>query len=340
MARLDERRRPTIYDVAREANASPASVSLVLNGRWEKQRISPDTAERVEATALRLGYQVNKQARGLRLSRSGLAGMLIPHYRNRFFAGLAECFEATARSLGLCPIVVSTQRDDETELRFVRTLLDQHVEFLFFAGMHDPTRLNLVCQTAQTPCVNLDVPGSAAPSVVTDNRGAAKVLTEGLIAQIGKEAVGRLLFLGGIAGEYATEERILGFRDAMAEAKARSPKSAVLRCGYSAASTRQALRRRLSSVKDMPSAIFVNSITALEGLIQFRSTEGSFLPIDVPIGCFDYDPFAAHLPGKITMMRQDVDLIVGTAFELLKAFPGNAAELAVVPAALAKPGRI
>ena len=28
----------------------------------------------------------------------GLAGMIVPHYRNRFFAGLAEAFEAEARA--------------------------------------------------------------------------------------------------------------------------------------------------------------------------------------------------------------------------------------------------
>ena len=57
------------------------------------------------------GLLKDLKARGLRLSRSGLAGMIVPHYRNRFFAGLAEAFEAEARSRGLCPVVVSTERD-------------------------------------------------------------------------------------------------------------------------------------------------------------------------------------------------------------------------------------
>jgi LacI family fructose operon transcriptional repressor len=257
--------------------------------------------------------------------------MLIPHYRNRFFAGLAECFEATARSLGLCPIVVSTQRDEETQARFVRTLLDQRVEFLFFAGMHNPTRLNLACRDAETPCVNLDVPGDGAPSVVTDNRGAARALTDSLIGQTGKDA-NRLLFLGGIAGEFATEARVQGFQDAMDDAKIRHSSSAVLRCGYSPDSTRQALERRISGPKRTPSGIFVNSITAFEGLLQFRSAEPGLLPLDVPIGCFDWDPFAEHLPGKVIMMRQDVDQIINEAFSLLKGFPENAAQVTIVPA--------
>jgi DNA-binding LacI/PurR family transcriptional regulator len=39
---------------------------------------------RLLACAERLDYAVNLKARGLRLSRSSLAGMILPHYRNRF----------------------------------------------------------------------------------------------------------------------------------------------------------------------------------------------------------------------------------------------------------------
>jgi hypothetical protein len=63
---------------------------MVLNGTWARYRIKEETANRILASAAQLGYNVNMKARGLRLSRSGLAGMILPHYRNRFFAGLAE----------------------------------------------------------------------------------------------------------------------------------------------------------------------------------------------------------------------------------------------------------
>ena len=110
MARSPSGRRSTIYDIAAATKASPSTVSLVLNGSWTRYRIKEDTAKRVLKAAQDLGYAVNMKARGLRLSRSGLAGMIIPHYRNRFFAGLAEAFETDTRQRGLCPIVVSTQR--------------------------------------------------------------------------------------------------------------------------------------------------------------------------------------------------------------------------------------
>ena len=67
-------RKTTIYDIGVAADASPTTVSMVLNDSWQKYRIRQDTATRVLAFAEDLGYSVNLKARGLRLSRSGLAG--------------------------------------------------------------------------------------------------------------------------------------------------------------------------------------------------------------------------------------------------------------------------
>src|SRR5713226_9848705 len=105
MTRNERRRRSTIYDIATAAETSVATVSLVLNGNWSRYRIKEETARRILGIANRLGYNVNLKARGLRLSRSGLAGMILPHYRNRFFADLAEALEARAWKLDLCTVV-------------------------------------------------------------------------------------------------------------------------------------------------------------------------------------------------------------------------------------------
>ena len=147
-SRSVRRRRSTIYDIAEETNASASTVSLVLNGSWSRYRIKEDTAQRIQESAKRLGYNVNLKARGLRTSRSGLAGMILPHYRNRFFADLAEAFEAEARARNLCPIVVSTQRDPAVEARVTDTMLAQRVEFLFAGRPRSPASTSIFPPTA------------------------------------------------------------------------------------------------------------------------------------------------------------------------------------------------
>lgn len=68
-------KKPTIHDVAREAGVSVTTVSDSLNG---KGRVDPATRGRVLEAAQRLGYRVNRHARGLRSGRAGAVGLLLP----------------------------------------------------------------------------------------------------------------------------------------------------------------------------------------------------------------------------------------------------------------------
>ncbi|WP_435100224.1 LacI family DNA-binding transcriptional regulator [Arhodomonas sp. AD133] len=316
MSREGGRRKTTIYDVAREAGASSATVSMVLNGSWKQYRIKPETAERILDTAVRLDYNVNMLARGLRLSRSGLAGMIIPHYRNRFFASLAETFEAAARRHGLCPIVVSTQRDRDNERGVVEALLSQRVESVFIAGVHRPEPLNDLCRAHRIPCVNLDLPGEHAPSVVSDSRAGARELTEAIITAMrsrGEDAEA-LCFLGGRAGDYATDERVAGFNEALEGQGIAVDEHRIHCCGYSPDAARREAKRLVQALGRLPPGLFINSITALEGVIGLASELAEPIEDRVILGCFDWDPFAAALPYSILMMRQNVEAMIEEAF--------------------------
>lgn len=332
MARSPSTRRSTIYDIAEAIGASPATVSVVLNGSWRRYRIKEETAQKVLKAAEEIGYAVNMKARGLRLSRSGLAGMIIPHFRNRFFAGLAEAFEADTRDRGLCPIVVSTRRDEAIEADVTNTLLSQQVEFLFIAGVRNPTPLNALCRAAGVPSVNLDLPGSEAPSVVTDNYGGARSLTEKLLAKLHKRrtAPRDLLFLGGIAGEHATDRRIEGFRDAVA-AKGRDISTEISYCGYRPSSAREALAARFETLGRMPDGLFINSITAFEGLVQFSLKVPRQAMREVSTACSDWDPFAAHLPFDVTMTRQNVEALISEGYALVDNYVPGKNPLVIVP---------
>ena len=334
------RRKTTIYDIATAADASPATVSLVLNGSWARYRIKEDTAQRIMEAAERLGYNVNLAARGLRLSRSGLAGMILPHYRNRFFADLAEAFEAEARRRDLCPIVVSTQRDEAVEGKVTRTLLAQGVEFLFIAGVPRPEPLDRLCAAAGVPCVNVDLPGTGAPSVVSDNCRGARRLTEIMIDKVVRRggSLEGFFYLGGVAGEFATDNRVAGFMEAL-RAHGVEPGPAFLALsGYPPAQARDALSAYVDRRGGLPAGLFINSIAAFEGAIECASGLPSAALEACVMSCFDWDPFAACLPFDVTMLRQDVETMMQHAFKALTPLQQESRPLVVVPAILARSG--
>ncbi len=341
---MPAKRKVTIYDLAVATGASPTAVSLVLNDSWRRYRIREETALRIIQAAERLGYSVNLKARGLRLSKSGLAGMIMPHYRNRFFAGLAEAFGTEARARNLCPIVVTTQRNPVNERRASETLLSQQVEFLFFAGVHNPEPLNELCRSVGVRCVNIDLPGSLAPSVVSDNRMGARQLTTALLGRVA--AMGRdvedITFVGGAAEDAATRSRLLGFRDAIAEAGLDAERYVVDCCGYPPTRAAASIAEQYRRNGRLPAGLFMNGVTALEGVLRFTAT----LPRDevksLVAGSFDWDPFGAHLHFDLTMVRQNVEALIASGFELIDAYKHNRRRqpLVVVPTIIGGAGQL
>lgn len=342
MVRPTRARKTTIYDIAVAAHASPATVSLVLNNSWQRYRIKQETATRILNCAEQLGYAVNLKARGLRLSRSGLAGMILPHYRNRFFAGLAEAFEAEARSRGLCPIVVSTHRHPVNEMKVTSTLLAQQVEFLFIAGVHHPEPLNELCHTAGVRCINIDLPGSKAPSVVSDNRGGARKLTEVVLEKLlarGADAT-EFFFFGGVADDDATRNRVLGFTDALAVHGIVPGSQMIDCCGYPPRNAAQSLESKYTRLGRLPRGLFINGVTALEGALRFTSKLPASELHAIVAGTFDWDPFAAHLPFDVTMMRQNVEVMIAEGFALIDSKGFDRDALVVVPTSFGKLGEL
>jgi LacI family transcriptional regulator, fructose operon transcriptional repressor len=335
-------RKTTIYDIAVAAHASPATVSLVLNDSWQRYRIKQETATRILSCAERLGYAVNLKARGLRLSRSGLAGMIIPHYRNRFFAGLAEAFQAGVRGRGLCPVVVSTQRNPANELKVTETLLAQQVEFLFIAGARNPDLLNERCRAGGVRCVNIDLPGSGAPSVISDNRGGAKGLTDVLLEKLiarGADTT-ELFFFGGMADDDATRNRVLGFTDALAAHDLVAEPQMIDCCGYQPSNAARSLADRYAKLGRLPSGLFVNGVTALEGALRFTAKLPATELKSVVVGAYDWDPFAAHLPFDVTMVRQNVEAMIAEGFNLIDHFEANPHGLVIVPTSFGTAGEL
>ncbi|MGO6907921.1 LacI family transcriptional regulator, partial [Rhizobium ruizarguesonis] len=134
-----------------------------------KRRIKEATAQLIQNLANEHGYTANLQARGLRSSRSGLVGLLLPVHDNRYFSSMAQSFEAQVRSRGQCPLVVSACRDPEEERQVVETLISYSIDELFIAGATDPDGVHKVCEKAGLKHVNIDLPGTLAPSIISDN---------------------------------------------------------------------------------------------------------------------------------------------------------------------------
>lgn len=104
------RRAVTSYAVARAANVSQSTVSLVLSGK-AAGRVSAATQALVIETARRFGYQKNEMARVLRTGASRMLALAVPNVQQPFFGQILVAAELAARENDHAVVLIDTTTD-------------------------------------------------------------------------------------------------------------------------------------------------------------------------------------------------------------------------------------
>jgi LacI family transcriptional regulator len=106
MAAEDKKKgRATLLDVARRANVSRATASLVIRN---SPLVGEATRRRVEAAIEELGYVYNLGAARLRAERSHTVGVIVPNLTNPFFAELLAGIESVIDVAGMVVLLANS----------------------------------------------------------------------------------------------------------------------------------------------------------------------------------------------------------------------------------------
>lgn len=123
----------TIYDVAREAKVSMATVSRVVNGN---PNVKPATRDRVNEVIERLNYRPNAVARGLASKKTTTVGVIIPDISNMYYSELARGLEDIAKMYKYQTIISNSDNDAVKEQEIFNNLLSKQVDGIIFLGAH------------------------------------------------------------------------------------------------------------------------------------------------------------------------------------------------------------
>lgn len=115
----------TIYDVAREANVSMATVSRVVNGN---PNVKPTTRKKVLEVIDRLEYRPNAVARGLASKKTTTVGVIIPDISNVFYAELARGIEDIATMYRYNIILSNSDQNEAKEIELLDTMYGKQVD--------------------------------------------------------------------------------------------------------------------------------------------------------------------------------------------------------------------
>lgn len=156
----------TIYDVARHAGVSVATVSRIINGRTVRE----DLAERVRVSIAALGYHPSRTAQRLRTSTSHLWALIVPDFENAFFTRLARGLEQVCRSRDSVVFIGSSDDDPVKEAQYLQVALAERVGGVAIAPCSDRPDLGHLSD-AGIPVVIVDraIAGDDYDTVLTDN---------------------------------------------------------------------------------------------------------------------------------------------------------------------------
>src|SRR5258707_13002718 len=145
---------PNIYDVAKRARVSVATVSAVLN---DSAFVSAGLNGRVEAAVEALGYHPNLLARSMAKQRTQTLGMIVPDIANPFFPEVVRGAEDTAHAAGYTLLIASSDNDLKKEEVYLRLFLAKRVDgvILTKAPGRMPPSLRRAFADARVPIVLL-----------------------------------------------------------------------------------------------------------------------------------------------------------------------------------------
>ena len=306
------RGRTTIRDIADLAGVSIATVSRVLNDRPD---VAPDTRETVLQVVREHGFSRNRGARALSRGRTGFVGLTLPLIADAYFgpilSGAAEALYEADMRIVLGPTLHEHDREVSLLERLVRESTDGAI-LMLPSESEDELR---ALQSQGYPFVVVDPmepPPEGIPCVSAMHAAGAKRAVEHLLA-FGHRRIG---VIAGPEGWYATEERMLGFRAALAGAGL-LPDASLIRYSNWRIETGEPTATDLLSLPDPPTAIFAFNDNVAIGALNAAHKLGLHVPEDVSIVGFD-DTFQSTivLP-KLTTVRQPLQELGRTGVSLL-----------------------
>lgn len=218
----------TIYDVAREAGVSMATVSRVVNGN---QNVKETTRRKVLEVIERLDYRPNAVARGLASKKTTTVGVVIPDIANSYFASLARGIDDIATMYKYNIVIANSDGDDDKEINVVNTLLAKQVDGLVFLAHNLSDKIRAEFSRTRTPIVLAGAvdPEDQIPSVNIDYTSATKEVTLALAKHHDKVA----LVAGAMVNAINGKERLGGYQAALAEAGRTYSEGLVFETNYS-----------------------------------------------------------------------------------------------------------
>ena len=299
----------TLKDVAMRAGVSRSAVSRTFT---PGASVSPKTRAKVEAAARDLGYHPNALASGLTTGRTKLIGLVSNNFHNPLFLEIFDLFTRGLQDKGLRPLLVNLTDVTEAEAS-LRMLRQYSVDGVVVASSTLPPSFARAFRDAGMPVVHAFGRLAPVPEVDVigiDNAECGRMAARTLAAR----GYRRVAFLGGPERATSTQDRLAGFREALADLTG----IAVSHSFAGAYAFEAGRREMLRLIGEGPSeAYFCGDDVLSIGALSALQDSGLSVPGDVGlIGLNDME-MAGWENIDLTTIRQPISEIVNASIQLI-----------------------
>jgi len=305
----------TIYDVAREANVSMATVSRVVNGN---PNVKPTTRKKVLDTIERLGYRPNAVARGLASKKTTTVGAIIPDISSTFFSELTRGIEDIATMYKYNIILSNSDQNKDKEIHLIDTMLEKQVDGIVFMGGEITEEHIRQFKSSQVPVVLAATQDDAneLPSVNIDYQTASYEATKQLIEDTNEQPA----FITG--GEHIQSNglKYKGYVQAIQDASIEFDEDLIVQneCTYNGGI--ESVNELLKKVSTRPKSIFVATDEMAVGVIHGIQDQGLHVPNDIEIFGFNNTRISLMVRPTLTTVVQPMYDIGAVAMRLLTKY--------------------
>ena len=296
----------TIYDIAKEAGVSPATVSRVLTN---SARVRPEKKQKIQELIEKYNFTPNAMARGLSDTHSRVIGIIAADVRNPFYSEVFVACELAARRLGYTVLLCNSLGEAGLERQQLEKLQEQRVDAVIQLGGRVD---DLVSQLEYVELVNAmperipmvingKLDGTQCYQVQINARKSMDLLIEHLIGLGHRE----IALVGGRADVLSTFEKIQRYKQLLKQNQIPFRPELVQEAGHYNDAGAYAEMNRMLDAGIVPTAVIAINDYSAAGIARSLTEHGYRIPEDISLVSYDNTYIAEMLIPKLTSIDYD-----------------------------------
>jgi LacI family transcriptional regulator len=313
-------KKSTIYDIAKAANTSVATVSRVLSNT--DYPVKTELRERVLKEAKRLKYIPNLIGRQLKSKISNDIGVIIPNITNPFYSQLILGVEHIARKNGYNVMLCNSQRNPLNEKSFIESLIQKQVQGIIISSLEKNNNILELLKMSSFKIVVMDQDVDIDCSKIIFNFKRGGFLAAKHLVDLGHKEIA---FVSAPLSIHSRVEVYEGFIKYFKSSGLEMNENYVFISEEEKEFSDEiyefengkALAKKILSNDTLPTSVFcINDMTAI-GVIQELKRNKIRIPEDISVVGFDNIPLSQITIPPLTTIDQSTYKMGVTAAEVL-----------------------